>query len=197
MKMQRQMRANSSIEFDNLRDCELDPNVIKFVEQPAWLTYDLAGRKARHKGDTLVLTREGLEWQEIKYECEACLPENEVRWPEMGRALNSMGISFRVVTERHIRERVRLATVRAIWENRLSPVPSAQDRIAILEAIESGAVKTISHLRSVCAIEKPTVLALIRRGFLAIDLNKPISDQTEVRRGVGLRYAAGTRVRSS
>lgn len=197
MKMQRQMRANSSLEFDNLRDCELDPNVIEFVEQPAWLTYDLAGRRARHKGDTLVLTREGLEWQEVKYEREASLPDNEARWPEMGRALNSLGISFRVVTERHIRERVRLGTVEAIWENRLSPIPSAEDRTDILKAIESGAVKTISHLRSACAIEKPTVLALIRRGFLAIDLNKPISDQTEVRRGAGLRYAAGTRVRTS
>lgn len=194
MKMQRQMRANSTLEFDNLRDRELDPNVLEFVEQPAWLTYHLVGRKTRHKGDTLLRTYKDLEWQEVKYESEASLPENEARWPEMGRALNSLGVSFRVVTERHIRERVRLENVEAIWENRLSPIPSEPDRIAVLKAIDMGAVKTISHLRSICSIELPTVLALIRRSFLAVDLNEPISDQTVICRGAGLRFSAGTRV---
>lgn len=194
MKMQRQMRANSTLEFDNLLDNELDSSVLAFVEQPAWLIFDLAGHRTRHKGDVLLRTCVGLEWQEVKLESEASLPENEARWPEIGRALNSVGISFRVKTERQIRERVRFKTIETIWENRLSPIPDDGDRITIFKAIDEGAVKTVAQLRSRCAIELPTVLALIRRGVLTIDLNKPISDEAPVYLGQGLRYAAGSKV---
>src|SRR5260370_23051452 len=45
MKMSRQMRANSALEFDHLLDCELESGVLKFVEQPAWFTFNLAGRE--------------------------------------------------------------------------------------------------------------------------------------------------------
>jgi hypothetical protein len=194
MKMQRQMRANSGIEFDHLRDCELEEGVLKFVEQPFRLTYFLLDRKTWHKPDTLLLTPNGLECREVKYEAQASLPENEERWPAIGRALNSLGISFRVVTERHFRERIRLRNVETIWENRMSPIPDEPQRIAILEAINTGAARTISQLRSLCSLEFATVLALIRRGFLSVDLNVPISDESLVHKGTGLRWAAGTRV---
>lgn len=194
MKMQRQMRANSTIEFDHLRDCELETNVIKFVEQPFRLTYLLLNRKTWHKLDTLLLTPKGLECQEVKYETEASLPENEERWPAIGCALNSVGVGFRVVTERHFRERVRLRNVEIVWENRMSPIPDEPQRIAMLEAIDSGAARTISQLRSVCSLELEMVLALIRRGFIAIDLDVPIIDGALVRKGAGLRWPAGTRV---
>jgi hypothetical protein len=132
MKMARQMRANSTLEFDHLLDCELESGVLKFVEQPAWLTFNLAGWETRHKGDALLLTHAGLEWRETKYESEASLPENEARWPCIGHALASIGISFQVITERHVREPVRWLNVKAIWENRMAPIPAESDRIAIV-----------------------------------------------------------------
>lgn len=194
MKMQRQMRANSGLEFDHLRDCELEESVLRFVEQPFRLTYLLPNRKTWYKPDALLLTQVGLECREVKYEAEASLPENEERWPAIGCALNSLGISFRVVTERHIRQRDRLCNVKTIWENRMAPIPDEPQRIAILAAIDIGAARTIFQLRSLCSLELPTVLALIRRGFLSIDLNVPIADEALVRKGAGLRWAAGTRV---
>ena len=186
MKMARQMRANSDLEFDHLLDCELDPCVPKFVEQPAWLTYILSGREIRHKGDALLQTCDGLEWREVKYEADASSPDNEARWPEIGHALTSLGISFRVVTERHIRERVRWQNVIAIWENRLAAIPGKSEEIAIVNAIDMGTVITISQLMTTYSLEMCTVLALIRRGFLAVDLGKPISGETVVLRGTGL-----------
>src|SRR5258708_22394349 len=138
MKMVRQMRANSTLEFDHLLDCELNSDVLQFVEQPAWLTYNWDGRQSRHKGDILLLTCAGLEWRETKYESEASLPENEARWACIGHALASLGISFRVVTERHVGEPVRWQNVKAIWENRMAPIPAESDRIAIVKAIDTG-----------------------------------------------------------
>jgi hypothetical protein len=194
MKMSRQMRANSSLEFDHLLDCELDSDALEFVEQPAWLTYNCDGHQNRHKGDALLLTRAGLEWRETKYESEASLPENEARWPCIGHALASLGISFRVVTERHVREPVRWLNVKAIWENRMAPIPAESDRIAIFEAIDTGKLTTISQLTTIYSLETSTVLALVRRGFLAVDLSRPISGETIVRRGAGLRFPAGSKV---
>lgn len=194
MKMQRQMRASSGLEFEGLRDCELEKRVIKFVEQPFRLTYLLQNRKTWHRPDTLLLTPLGLECQEVKYEEEAALPENEERWPAIGCALNSVGVSFRVVTERHLRERVRLRNIIAIWENRMSPIPDEAQRIAILEAIDTGAARTVSQLRSLCSLELAMVFSLIRRGFLSIDLNVPFVDEAFVWKGAGLMWAAGTRV---
>jgi hypothetical protein len=194
MKMARQMRANSGLEFDHLLDCELDSGVWKFVEQPAWLTYNCDGHQIRHKGDALLLTCVGLEWRETKYESDASLPENEARWPCTGHALASVGVSFRVITERHIREPVRWLNVKAIWENRMAPIPAEPDRIAIVKAIDAGTLKTISQLTTVYSLEMSTVLALVRRGFLAVDLSHPISGETIVRRGTGLRFPAGSKV---
>jgi hypothetical protein len=194
MKMQRQMRANSGLEFEHLRDCELDSGVIKFVEQPIRLTYLLAGRKARHECDALLLTVAGLECREVKYEADAASSENEARWPEIGLAFNSFGVSFRVVTELHIREATRLANVNAIWENRMSPIPSEADRYAIAEALRAGAAMSICEVQSVFSLQFRTILALVRRGFLAVDLDHPIQPHSEIRLGAGLRFAAGTRV---
>lgn len=194
MKMQRQIRANSGIEFDHLRDCELEKSVIKFVEQPFRLNYLVLGRKTWHRPDALLLTPTGLECREVKEEAQASLPENEERWPAIGRALNSFGVSFRVVTERHFREPVRLRNVNAIWENRMFPIPDEPQRIAILEAIDTGAARTISQLCSLLSLEFAAVLALIRRGFLSVDLSVPIADEARVHRGAGLNWAAGTRV---
>jgi hypothetical protein len=194
MKMERQMRANSGPEFAHLLRCELNRHALKFVEQPAWLTYIEDGHQRKHKGDALLLTSAGLEWREIKYEAEASLPENEARWDCIGPALASLGISFNVVTERHIYERVQWLNVRMIWENRLAPVPAESDRNAIINAIDRGTITTISQLMTTCSLEMCTVLALIRRGFLAIDLDKPISGETDVLRGAGLRSAVGSRI---
>src|SRR5258708_19441446 len=66
MKMSRQMRANSDLEFDHLLTCDFDSDVWKFVEQPAWLTYNWEGHQSRHKGDALVLTCAGLDCREKK-----------------------------------------------------------------------------------------------------------------------------------
>ena len=194
MKMSRQMRANSTLEFAHLLDCELESGVLKFVEQPAWFTFNLAGRETRHKGDALLLTHAGLEWRETKYESEASLPENEARWTCIGHALASIGISFRVITERHVREPVRWLNVKAIWENRMAPIPGESDRIAIVKAIDAGTLTTISQLTT--TLQMSTVLALVRRGFLAVDLSRPISDETIVCRGAGLRFPAGSKVYS-
>ena len=194
MKMSRQMRANSTLEFDHLLLRELDPDVLDFVEQPAWLTCDLDGRESRHKGDALLRTQAGLEWNEVKYESEASLPENEARWPCIGHALASIGISFRVITERHVHEPVRWLNVKAIWENRMAPIPAESDRIAIVKAIDTGKLTTISQLTTIYSLETSTVLALVRRGFLAVDLSRPISGDTIVRRGAGLRFPAGSKV---
>jgi hypothetical protein len=53
---------------------------------------------------------------------------------------------------------------------------------------------TVSQLTTIYSLETSTVLALVRRGFLAVDLSRPISGETIVCRGAGLRFPAGSKV---
>ncbi len=78
----------------------------------------------------------------------------------------------------------------------MAPIPGESDRIAIVKAIDARTLKTISQLTTIYSLEMYTVLALVRRGFLAVDLSRPISDETIVCRGAGLRFPAGSKVYS-
>jgi TnsA endonuclease N terminal len=116
LKGDRIMRAASNPEMDNLLECEVDPTVEAFCEQPIRIQYKHLGVRRSYTPDLLIFHRTPPhEFREIKHERKAAVPENEMRWPAIGEALNSLGFSFQVYTERHLR--IRKATVRTIFRN--------------------------------------------------------------------------------
>ena len=117
------VRAASKLEMAQLLECEVDPTVEAFCEQPIRIQYNYQGVCRRDTPYLLIFHHTPPhEIREIKPENKAANPENESRWPAIGEALNSIGFSFQVYTERQLN--VRATPVRAIFRDRHSELPS-------------------------------------------------------------------------
>jgi hypothetical protein len=168
------MRLTSTLELDHVVDCELDGCVSRMVEQPVWLKYHNGIKAQRHKPDLYVVWQGNPEFREVKYEAQAAEPDNEARWPYIADAFNSLGFSYRVVTEATIREPTRHSTVWRIYEDRLAPLPPASNIYQLCNCLRQDGSMTLEQLQSVIDIQVDQLHALIRRGLLATDLNHPI-----------------------
>ncbi|WP_201860756.1 TnsA endonuclease N-terminal domain-containing protein [Microvirga soli] len=188
LKTKRTLRAASSLEHDNFLHHELDPAVLMFVEQPIRLRYvDGSGTVRVHRPDCLVV-RPDWVFEEVKPEKDAAREENEARWPLIGAALNSLGYSFRVVTERHLHRKPRWPNLGLIWRHRLAPAPPADVREALASALRGTSSMTLAEiLARFPALDVKHVFTLCRRGLLAVDLDgPPLGPATPVRLGRGL-----------
>jgi hypothetical protein len=187
LKSRRTMRAASNIEFDALLDCELDPLVEAFLEQPIWLRYPLDGKLKRHKPDLFRLCNPIPEFWEVKYEHQAALPENEKRWPAIGKALAGMGYGFRVITERHLELSPRSDTIKGIYRDRHAPKPATRTMDALATELRKQGVLTVADiLLRFPELSRQQVYHLVRRMFLIPDLlEAPLGADFRVRLGSG------------
>lgn len=187
-KMNRTMRAASDLEFDYLADCEVNPNVRAFVEQPMKLR--LRGNVGRrlYTPDFLILSEEGPKLVEIKYEEEASEIKLESLWPRVGEAVASLGFSFEVVTERHIRKCPRFETVNKLQTSRHFPCPG--EMVAeVCAYVQANGGRTIRQIISQFAtISELNVLHLLLRAYLSTDLDMEIGPETIVRTNEARAY---------
>jgi hypothetical protein len=188
------LRAASTPEQNNFLHHELDPSVLMFVEQPIRLQYvDRSGKVRFHRPDCLVVRSDWM-FEEVKLEEDAARQENEMRWPLIAAALNSLGYSYRVVTERHLHRNPHWANLNLIWQHRLAPVPSVDLRDALASALRGvGSMNIAEIVERFPLLESKHVFALCRRGFLSVDLDgPPIGPATAVRLGLGLMHWLGS-----
>ncbi|MGH1572386.1 hypothetical protein ACRAWG_19000 [Methylobacterium sp. P31] len=76
----------------------------------------------------------------LKYEDDAASAENEARWPWIARAVNALGLGYRVLTERHVIDSLRAETALAVFERRMTRLPELTRIRAIVDAVtERGA----------------------------------------------------------
>ncbi|MBM1170607.1 hypothetical protein [Microvirga arabica] len=183
IKSKRVMRAASSLEFDNMLDCELDPARHGFVEQPIWLRYILDGKVQRHRPDAFVIWEGYPEFQEVKFEIEASERENELRWEAIASALNGLGFGYRVRTENQVRCLPRYDTVWQVYEDRMTPLPNRAALIALTEKLSRTKPVTLGMIVADLGVSTDQIHALIRRGFLAINLNLPLGTNIPVSLG--------------
>jgi hypothetical protein len=178
------MRLTSRLELDHAIDCELEVAIERITEQPIRIRYLLDGTSHRYPPDALVTRNGRPEIREVKFEEEASEPENEQRWPAIGAALNSLGFDFRVVTEKHVREPVRFATVQRIWDDRMTPFAEADDLARVVGRIRGGGPLTHADLAAhLPGLGLDQLHAMVRHGFLAVNLNSRVGP--EMRFGIG------------
>ncbi|TCR68178.1 TnsA endonuclease N-terminal domain-containing protein [Bosea sp. BK604] len=175
------LRLFSTLELDHAMNCELDPAIERIVEQPLKLRYE---NKRGYTPDAYVLASGRPEIREIKLEHDAAASENESRWPLIAKAFNSMGFDFRVLTQASIRSPQKFTNVKRIFAHRLTPVPCRSSRIYICEFLESSGACSFEHLKQKFpSLSFEQVLALVRHGFLSVDLTGPIDEHTSFLRG--------------
>jgi hypothetical protein len=161
---------------------------VRFVEQPIRIRFvDEDGHVRLYRPDCLVV---GSRWvfEEVKLEAEASTEANEARWNLIGNAMLSLGFCFRVVTERHIRREPRWTNINLVWRNRLAPIPPTGTRTGIASMLrERGQISIDEIIERFPELQYKHVLMLVRRGFLAVDLDAaPLSGSTAAHLGPGL-----------
>ncbi|AWM85504.1 TnsA endonuclease N-terminal domain-containing protein [Microvirga sp. 17 mud 1-3] len=172
LKARRTLRSASRPEFENFLHNELDPEIITFVEQPVRLQYrDREGKVRHYRPDCLVVRENSWEFQEIKLEYDAQREKNEMRWPLIGSALNSLGFAFCVLTEHHLRCEPRWSNIKLIWQDRFAPTPSRETRDAITAALQQSKFLSVNEiLARFPGLQRKHIYALVRKGLLKMDL---------------------------
>lgn len=177
--MGRDMFAFSSLEFDALRALELEPTVDAYIEQPLDLRYAFGGGRRSYRPDILCLRDGGLEFIEVKFEADARLLEP--KWRAIGTALASVGLGFRVVTEKHLRRAPFHRNVRTVFLARHA-VPPALACQAVLERLRTSGPMTLRELEHRQGLSFREACCLIRHGMLGADLEtEPLDGDTTVR----------------
>ena len=189
LKADRIVRAASKLEMAQLLECEVDPTVEAFCEQPIRIQYNYQGGRRCYTPDLLIFHHTPPhEIREIKPEKKAANPENESRWPAIGEA-PSIGFSFQVYTERHLN--VRRTAVRAIFRDRHSELPSAEVLDAIAASLRQSTV-TIGEACTRFSLTRQQVHALVRKLFFQLaDFDAPLGLDCRIRLGPGLTRWSG------
>ena len=169
--------AASSLEFDVFRDLELDPDAVWFIEQPLELAYDHNCRLRTCRPDVLVIRCDRIECIEVKYEEVACLPEQEEKWGAIGTACRSLGIGYRVLTERHVRRRPRFENVRDVFTRRHVRIDPAKEATGLAWLRRATAV-TLADLEQATGISFNEALAMARQRSIALDLDSSLLGPT-------------------
>lgn len=181
-KNERTLHFRAKLEFNLMRLCEVDPNVINFVEQPIRLRYtDSAGKIRHHTPDLYVRCVETSGFYEVKWEVDAAKSENELRWPPIGKSLSALGFTYEVVTDRHLLRQPRLSNVETIFRSRRVAVPDSYIVADIRAAIQDGTTTLSDLLKSFPSIGRGGIFQLILRGLVSIDLDSPLCDDSIVR----------------
>jgi hypothetical protein len=170
----RAIRASSTLEFENLRDHEINPDCLQMVEQPIVVRFALHGKPTKHRPDLFVIWKDGTcEFQEVKYEKNAAATED--KWKAIAAALNGLGFGYRIRTEEYIRRQPRYANICTIYENRMSDIPDNSRLIRLQNKLCSGGPLSIDTISKELSIAQNQICALVRRGFLAVQLETPLS----------------------
>lgn len=187
LKSCRHMRLRSRLEYRHAMLCELDGDVAWFCEEPVVIRYRLGDRLATHRVDAYVQTKLSCDFVELKYEDDAASAENEARWPWIARAVNALGLGYRVLTERHVIDSLRAETALAVFERRMTRLPELTRIRAIVDAVtERGSVSAGDLVAAFAdCLDLNTVFALARHGHLAVDLDAAAGPGMGVRRGAG------------
>lgn len=176
----RMIYTASLLEFDGLRYFELDGSVLRLVEQPIKLRYDLDGKWRTYTPDLYVVHGNWSKFVEIKFTKEALIPENLKRWIAIGETLAQLGYGFEVKTEIHLRAEPIRSNIETVFNARHASVTPE-----LVSAIKSftthrGPVR-ITEINAEFGTSDAQVYRLIRLGALTADLSKePIGGATIV-----------------
>ena len=182
VKMGRSMSARSHLELQQLRLCEVDGTVRRFVEQPIRIVYtDGEGKLRSHTPDLFVERETHSEFIEVKWERDARASKNEARWPFIASAISSLGYAYAVVTERHLMHQPLKANVDRLLRHQHSPQLSREASATLWDALVTGPQTLTSILESRAEFSEPSVLRALADGWLCTDLTQPISPRSVVR----------------
>lgn len=177
----RTLHFRARLEFELMLLAEVDHTISSFVEQPIQLQYfDQHENPRRHTPDLVVQRGHELEFYEVKWEREASSIGNELRWPQIGAAIASLGFKYSVVTERTIRRQPRKNNVAKIYRFRRARMPDEKVVGDVLRYIGGGAATPSELVRAFPALSADQIYRLVLESILMVNMEAPLDDDANV-----------------
>ena len=174
---------HSELERQTMLLLDLTPNVVSFTSQPETIEYAFGIRECSYTPDLRVeLTTGKCVFIEVKPKEHYEVAANVWRSQAIDDAIRRMGACYRVITDAYLSREPRRKNVRRLQLYR--PIlPDLQTTQLIDLLLASHKAATISQLASLSAnpvLGRQTVLSLILRRHLTIDLDSSIGADTFV-----------------
>jgi len=174
------MHWESSNELNGFRLLDCDPNVTSYSEQPCRIAYVVDGVERIHFPDILVATNGGKQLWEVKPRSNALEPEVLARAALLSRVLPRWGYEYRTVLAEDLARQPRLSNANlllSLGKRAISDCEWEDVRRTIVEQ------ETLLWSKACAGNYGPRgreiLCSLVLRGVLTIDMNVPISPNTE------------------
>lgn len=179
-KMNKMVHWESLLERDAIFHFEYHPLVVKYQEQPSIeFYYDQYGEQHRYIPDFLVTFKDDSELLvEIKYVCDLANKKARDKYQAIAQRFEEQGRRFRVMTEVDIRREPLLSNLQHIHRGG-KRIAQAESEFHLARTLASGSrwtlVNVVAQLKGL-----HNVLRLVRSNHLLINLEVPLSDDSDV-----------------
>lgn len=172
---------HSSLELDWLRLLDVTPSVEQLKAQPRTVKVWYGGEEHRYTPDTEVVLENGrriiIEVKPYEY---ALKPKFKLVWRAIRERFADEGTGFKIVTDRYLKIRQK-TTLELQISNTWAPDPHISFRLS--EILAGGAFEPLGELISEFPNPEEaqrTVMSLVRRRRLLVDLSKPIDNDLQI-----------------
>lgn len=176
---------HSELERQTMLLLDVTPNVARFSSQPGRIKYLFGIRDCSYTPDLRVELRTGkLVFIEVKPNGYYRVAENVARAQAIDEAIRGSGASYRVVTDKYLSSEPRRSNVRRLQLYRpiLPDLQTAHLIDMLLASREHATIAQLTSLSTDPALGRQTVMSLILRRHLIVNLNAIIGADTIVRR---------------
>lgn len=181
LKMGRMVQYESIHEKNAFMLLDACHEVLSYGEQPCRIDYVMDGVQRKHYPDIKVQLPWGIELWEVKTESDAKISEVFERTTFMQSALPHLGFNYRLVTANILAHNPRLDNIKKLLRyGRKAIAPTSRERIRTA-FIESSFICWGHFAETNASMLRRDICRLILEGFLQVDLNKALDDDTQIR----------------
>jgi hypothetical protein len=178
----------SQLEGAFYRLLELSPEVLSYVAQPSQEHIPFGPSFFTYYPDLRVMLTDGSEWWfEVKPQSRLQVAKVKFRLDAAARYFAATGRNFSVVTDGLIQQQPLARNLQQLIYHRRGPLLSSEKFAEMSEFLVDHGPKTISALQAVLGDHQ--AWRLLGLGVIGVDLNKPISSDSEIFLTGGHRHA--------
>lgn len=175
----------SHLERDFIYLAEFDREVIRYQEQPIKIKYVYDGKQCHYTPDFFIERQDKKQIVEVKPQYKTEKEEFIAFSTSMQKLLASEGYEYIVITDSTIRLQPRLSNIRLLWYYARIPISTRQKVLVhdffcnSQKAVFSEFCLFLTHAKE----RKELIYALLFHGYLLLDINKPITEDSVISMG--------------
>lgn len=172
----------SHLERDFIYLIEYEKDVIQYREQPFKVRYLLNNKQHHYTPDFLIERGNKKQIVEIKPQSKIEKEEFVYFSKHMKELLAGEGYEYLVITDSTIRLQPRLSNIKLFWRYSRIPI-SAEHQILIYRIFDKLSLVSFAQLSSILSqskCQKEIIYTLIFHGFLQVDIEKPVNEESVI-----------------